>query len=184
MRKLAATLVLLPLPAVAAPDSTTQYFMNEPASLFDLGMYRLETFGNRTGSSMTLLYAEGAELDIAHTAGKVTATYDPDADMIYVAFSVADEIANAQKMENGCRAVLRTLRIDVSKSVWRMFSHYGQPRNATSQATLEAFYDKFELRCWVHDKVSDGRFWASVPLEGDFGGTADMKTGKWHTGND
>jgi hypothetical protein len=45
-------------------------------------------------------------------------------------------------------------------------------------------YDKVELRCWVHDNQSNGRFSAILPLQGDFGETTDMKIGKWKMSND
>ena len=138
MRKLLAVIVLLPLPILAAPDSTTQYFMNEPASLFDLGMHRLQAFGHRSSGNMTLLYKDGAKTDqkMTYGSGNIHAGYDPDGDMIYIYFSVADEQANEQQMENGCRDVLGLLRIDTSKSIWRMFAHYGQERDNPSQAMV------------------------------------------------
>lgn len=186
MRNIVAVIVFLALPILAAPDSTTQYFMNEPASLFDLGMHRLQALGDRSSGDMTLMYREGAKTDqkMTYGSGNINASYDPEDDMIYVYFSVADEQANEQQMENGCREVLRLLRINTSKSIWRMFAHYGQERDNPSEPMVKALYDKLELRCWIHDYKSNGRFWATLPLQGDFGGTSDMKIGKWKMSND
>lgn len=186
MRNLVAAVLILPLAAFAAPDSTTQHFMNQPANLFDLGMYRLEAFAHGSSEYMTSLYKRGAETDhkMTYGSGNIHARYDPDDDMIYVSFSVADEQATEQQMENGCRETLRLLRINTSKSIWRMFAHYGQERDNPNKALLDLLYEKFELRCWIHDYQSNGRFWASLPLQGDFGGTSDMKIGKWNMSND
>lgn len=186
MRNLVAAILFLPLPILAAPDSTTLHFMNEPASLFDLGMHRLQAFGHRSSDYMTSLYKDGAKTDqkLTYGSGNINASYDPEDDMIYVFFSVADEQATEQQMEKGCREVLRLLRINTSKSIWRMFAHYGQERNNPNEAMVKLLYDKFELRCWVHDYQSNGRFWAALPLQGDFGGTSDMKIGKWKMSND
>ena len=185
MRKLVAAVLFLPHFALAAPDSTTQHFMNKPASLFDLGMYRLEAFAHQSSENMTSLYMHGSETDQEKTygTGNLHARYDPEDDMIYVSFSVADEKATEKQMESGCREMLRLLRINTSKSIWRMFAHYGQERDNPDQAEVKSLYDKFELRCSVHDYQSNGRFWAAMPLQGDFGGTSDIKIGKWAMSN-
>ena len=186
MRHLIAAILLLPLPVFAAPDSTTLHFMNEPASLFDLGMYRLQSFGDRSSEYMTSLYKKGAETDhkMTYGSGSIHTSYDPEDDMIYVFFSVADEQATEQQMENGCREMLRLLRINTSKSIWRMFAHYGQELDNPDRSMVKLLYDKFELRCWVSDYQSNGRFWATLPLQGDFGGTSDMSIGKWEMSNE
>ena len=186
MRNLVAVVVILPWLALAAPDSTTQHFMNQPASLFDLGMYRLEAFAHHSSEFMASLYKQGAETDqkVTRRSGNIHARYDPADDMIYVSFSIADEQATEQQMESGCREMLRLLRINTSKSIWRMFAHYGQERDNPDQKMVKLLYDKFELRCWVHDHQGNGRFWSTMPLQGDFGGTSDMKIGKWKVSND
>ena len=185
MRKIFAVSVFFPLSILAAPDSTTLFFMNEPASLFDLGMHRLQAFADDSVESMTVQYWDGAESDqkAKYRSGSMHAGYDWADDMIYVYFSVADEQASDQQMEDGRRAVLRLLRINTSKSIWRMFAHYGQERENPSGSMVKGLYEKFELRCWVHDYQSNGRFSATMPLQGDFGGSSDMKIGKWKMSN-
>ena len=69
MRILVAAVLILPLLARAAPDSITQHFMNQPASLFDLGMYRLEAFAHDSSEHMTTQYKQGAETDHKMTYG-------------------------------------------------------------------------------------------------------------------
>ncbi|MGI9238653.1 MAG: hypothetical protein ACR2QZ_14745, partial [Woeseiaceae bacterium] len=131
MRNLVPAILILPLPVFAAPDATTLHFMSQPASLFDLGMYRLEAFSHHSSDYMTSLYRHGAETDQKVTDGSanIHVRYDSDDDMIYVSFSVADEQATERQMERGCREMLRLLRINMSKSIWRMFAHYGQERD-------------------------------------------------------
>jgi hypothetical protein len=60
-----------------------------------------------------------------------------------------------------------------------MFAHYGQERENPNGSMVKGLYDKFELRCWIHDNQSNARFQATMPLQGDFGGSSDMKIGKW-----
>lgn len=186
MRKFLVVTVFLPLSILAAPDSTTLFFMNEPASLFDVGMHRLQAYADDSTESMTAQYWDGAKSDpeSKYRSGNMYASYDWADDMIYVYFSIADEQAVEQQMENGCRAVLRLLRINTSKSIWRMFAHYGQERENLNGSMVKGLYDKFELRCWIHDYQSNGRFYATMPLQGDFGGSSDMKIGKWKMSND
>ena len=184
MKKLIALSLIFPVAVAAAPGTTTTYFMSEPASLFDIGMFRLQTWANQSERYMGNLYWTGAKTIQQTSEGSIHADYDPDDDMIYVYFSVTDEQATPQQMEDGCREVMRLLRINTSKSIWRMFTHYGQEFNPPNKAMVDGLYEKVELRCFVSDYQSQGRFWATLPIRGDFGGTADMTIGKWRMKNE
>jgi len=88
-------------------------------------------------------------------------------------------------MEVGCRDVLRMMRINTSKVVWRLFAHYGAEHNPAIQPMIRELYDQVELRYWITGRsTSEGRFWATLPLQGDFGGADDMNIGKWQMKNE
>lgn len=172
MKKILA-LLLFPLLAWPAPGAVTQYLMDEPASLFDIGMLRLQKLATWAESHVGYSYTLRDKLK--PMSRNISAHYDADVDKIYVTFFAMDESGSEPELEEGCRKALNQLRIVVSKSVPGVFRHSGSADPAEPTALAHTLHDMFELRCYVsgHDS-SDGRFWAIQKLD-----EQDMTIGRW-----
>ena len=164
---------LFPALVCAAPGPATQYLMNEPASLFDVGMLRLHHLIGYWEKQMTFNYKLKSQSD--PVGGNVNAYYRPEDDKIYVVLSTMDESATEEQMEAGCRYALQHIRIYVRKSLHVLFQHVGHSDPSKPFALHSAVGEMFELRCYVsaHDS-SVGRFWATQTLRAE-----EMTIGKW-----
>ena len=164
---------LFPALVWAEPGPVTQYLMNEPASLFDVAMMRLEHLVGYWEKQMTFNYTTASQS--GSVGGNVNAYYRPEDDKIYVVLSTMDQSATEEQMEAGCRYALAHIRIYVSKSLGELFQHVGYPDSSEPSALYPAVTDMFELRCYVsgHDS-SVGRFWGTQTLR-----AGEMTIGKW-----
>jgi len=179
MKKLLA-LFLFPLGVNAQPGPTTQYLMNEPASLFDIGMMRLDTlttsFEQRVGLSWVA--SDGRR---EFFKAEVHSDYDADDDKIYVSFLVMNSDATDMQMEEGCGVAMGQMSVWLAKSLPDLFQHVvgdGAAENATKLHGV--LRDMFVLRCYVSSKHStaEGRFWASKTLKDDA-----LTIGRWDVSN-
>lgn len=176
MKKLLA-LLLLPLAANAQPGPTAQYLMNEPATLFDIGMMRLDAltaaFEERVGLSWT---AGDGQREFFKAA--VNANYAVRDDKIYVSFLVMNSDATAKQMEEGCRVATEQMSIWLSKSLPALFMHAGGSGPADANQVSERLRDMFVLRCYVSSKhdTAEGRFWASKKLM-----DTELTVGRWNS---
>lgn len=178
MKKL-LLLLLVPLMSNAAPGAVTQYLMNEPATLLDVAMLRLDRltheFRERVGLSWTTDDG-GKQLFRA----EVNARYEPDDDKIYVSFSAMNSTPTPAQMEEGCTEAFFQMSIWLSKGWPQIFLHTGyvdpdQPPNMN-----DALREMIVLRCYFSSSRSsaEGRFWASKRL-----GDENMTIGRWPVGN-
>ena len=106
MKKFAAILLfLLPLLANAEPGPVTQYLINEPASLLDIGMVRLDTLTTEFEKRVGLHWTVDGEMQFFRA--EVNSRYEPDDDRIYVSFSIANSEATDAQMKEGCEMAMR-----------------------------------------------------------------------------
>jgi hypothetical protein len=166
-------LFLSPALVCAELGPTTQYLMNEPASLFDIGMVRLENLIGYWEKQMTSNYKARSKSD--PVGGNVNAYYRAEDDKIYVVLSTMDESATEEQMEAGCRYALQHIRIYVRKNLHVLFQHVGYRDPSEPAALVSTVGEMFELRCYVSGhSSSQGRFWATQTLRAD-----EMTIGKW-----
>jgi hypothetical protein len=172
MKKL-ILLFLIPTLVYAEPGPATQYLMNEPASIFDVGMLRLKQMTNYWQKQMTDNYKYHSSGN--SIGGNVNVAYRPEEDKIHVSLSVRDESATQAQMEAGCRYALRHIQIYVSKSAHALFKHV-EYKDSSEPAELDsAVREMFVLRCYIWGNgSSDVRFRAYQTLQ-----DADMTIGKW-----
>ena len=148
-------LLLLPLCAQGAPGGASQYLINEPASMLDVGMVRLD--------NLTTWFEGAVGLYWRHV--DINSEYDPDTDRIYISISVTDTSSTAEQMNDGCREALRQLGIVISKSLPELFRHVGY-RNPMEPKELDStLRGMFEFSCSVYGQSSsDLRFHATQVL--------------------
>ena len=176
-------LLLLPLAAHAQPGALTHNLMNEPATLFDIGMVRLNIlateFRNRVG-----LYWTGSAGTAEFFEAEVNSGYDAADDRIYVSFLIMNsEVTNAQ-MEEGCGVAFRQMGIWLAKSLPDLFSHDGRRDPSEAASLSDGLSEVVSLRCYVSSAKSsaEGRFWASQSLKDAMQGHP-MTIGRWHLAN-
>lgn len=173
--RLLVTALIFPALAAAAPGPLTARLMSEPASLFDVGMLRLELltadFQRRVGVHWT-----GADGNPEFFRPAIHAEYDPDQDRIHVSFLVMNSEATPEQMEEGCRHATDQMTYWLGKSLPALFSHVGD--RAQWQEMHGTFREMVILRCYVSSGVdtSIGRFWASRAL-----GESELTIGPWVT---
>lgn len=169
-------LMLLPGLAIAEPGLVTRHFKDQPATLFDLGMLRLELWASQSEETIAAQFRDQTASEPRATY--VHAEYDAAEDVIRVSTRVVDTHANDAEMAAGCRAVMRVMRINVSKTLWRVFAHYGDELAPGTEPMVERLYDQVELQCRVSGPGTDERrFLATMPLHGEpgtFGSADDM----------
>jgi hypothetical protein len=164
--RLLIALSLLPLLAQAEASPTTQYLMSEPATLFDVGMARLDhltsEFERRVGLSWTSAGGKAAVF-----RADVNGYYDAGDDRIYVSFLVMDSAATEPQMKEGCGMAMNQMAIWLRKSLPGLFLHVRDERSIEAARRFEGIADLFVLRCYVSsgEDSSVGRFWASRTLE-------------------
>ena len=171
MKKL-ILLLLLSTPICAEPGPATQYLINEPASLFDIGMLRLKRLTDYWEKQMTGNYWQKSQS--GSVGGNVNVHYRPEDDKIYVSLTILDELATEEQMEAGCRYALRHMGIYLTKSLHTLFWHKGYRDPAEPPNLRNSLEEMFELRCAVLDHQSGSRFWASRKL-----GAGDITIGQW-----
>jgi len=180
MRKTIA-LLLVPLFAGAEPGPTIQYLFNEPATLLDVAMVRLDDLTDEFENRVGLYWTEGDEM--AFFKAEINSNYEPDDDKIYVSFLVMSSEAVEEQMAEGCRNAMSQMNIWLVKSLHRMFPHVGYEDPSMPADFYVGLKDMFEIRCYFSSgrDTSEGRFWAHRKL-GSLGDN-EMTIGKWRMRN-
>jgi hypothetical protein len=176
MQKL-LVLLLLPFLAYAENSSISKILKDEPATLLDIGMVRLDNLTGEFGRRVGLYWTTASDTKEAFRAD-INSWYDAKDDKIYVHFFVMDSAAVDAQMKEGCAMAMEQMSIWIWKSLPGMFLHEGFD-NTDGAATqpYSAVADLFELSCYVsaaHDS-SVGRFWARRTLR-----DPDLKIGPWN----
>ncbi len=177
MNKLIA-LLLLPFVANAEPGPSTQYLMTEPASLFDVGMVRLDILTTEFQKRVGLSWAASAGSREFFEA-EINSDYDRDDDRIYVSFLIMNSDATDAQMEEGCGVAMSQMGIWLGKSLPDLFAPF-RPGSSTDVNLLSSLREVFVMRCYVSSArdTSEGRFWASRALT-----DRAMTVGRWDVSN-
>ena len=148
-------LMLLPLCAQGAPGGVTQYLINEPASMLDVGMVRLD--------NLTTWFRGAVGLYWRHV--DINSQYDPDTDRISISITTMDTTSTAEQMKDGCREALQQLQIVVMKSLPDLFQHVGYSNPMEPEKLGNTLRGMVELSCSVYGRSSsDLRFHATQAL--------------------
>ena len=177
MKKLLAML-LFPMIANGEPGRLTQYLMNEPATLLDIGMVRLDNLTTAFEARVGLFWTSNGEREPFRA--EVSSRYEPDDDKIYVSFLIMNSEATDPQMEEGCRMAMAQMAIWLNKSGPDLFLHIDYEDPSAPQDQYTAFQQLIELRCYVSSgrDTSQGRFWARRSLQ-----DREITVGPWDVGN-
>lgn len=159
-------LLFFPFVAIAEPGPTSQFLMNEPATLLDIGMLRLDSLTSEFDQRVGLYWsADGGRSEPFEA--DINAYYEAEDDRIYVHFFIMDSDATSSQMEEGCGVAMNQMSIWLRKGLPSLFSHIGNVRPAEAVKHFNALQEMVVLRCYIssaHD-TSEGRFWASRSLK-------------------
>ncbi len=157
-------LIILSIPMLvgAETNSVVDRLMKEKASLFDLGMHRLETYNHYWEEQIASYYRYGS--GSKNVAGNINEYYSDEEGIIHVSFSVSDLLASEAKMRAGCQAALGHVRVYIAKSLHVMFSHAGQVSGSRDVSELRSL---FKLSCTVFGNSTENvRFNGEMNLNG------------------
>jgi len=176
MKKIIAIL-LMPLIVGAEPGPVTQYLINEPATLLDIGMMRLESLATEFEKRVGLHWTDNSEMKFF--GASIHPEYEPEDDKIYVYFSVMNSEPTDAQMAEGCENAMMQMNIWLLKSMHVLFAHTGYDDPLRPADFYKGAKEMFELRCYFSSSrdTSQGRFWASRSL-GNLG-DRELKIGKW-----
>ena len=157
MRKLLVAL-LCPLLANAEPGPIAQYLVNQPASLMDVGMMRLETLATEFENRVGLHWTEEGEATFF--SAEVNAYYLPEDDIIYVSFLAMNSEPDDSQMLEGCTNAMFQMNIWLNKRMHRLFSHVGYEDPERPPDFYRQLSEMFEIRCYFSSgrDTSEGRF--------------------------
>lgn len=180
MKKIIAIL-FMPLIVSAEPGPTTRYLINEPATLLDIGMMRLETLTSEFEKRVGLHWTDNGEMKFF--GASIHPTYEQEDDKIYIYISVMDSDPTDEQMAEGCKNAMMQMNIWLLKSMHVLFAHVGYDDQSRPSDFYAGANDLFEIRCHFSSSrdTSQGRFWASRRL-GNLG-DREMTIGKWKMRN-
>ena len=150
MKRLLLALLLLPLIATADPGKATRYLINEPASLLDIMMIRL----NITLDNLEEILQEEFDTRTGTTGlgASAVASYDYENDLIVVGvhhLDLGENITDLELMEIGCRSSLWLVKEFVGTSIENSFSHEGYKSADEPEDLLEQVKKRVQLDCGV-----------------------------------
>ena len=176
MKKL-FVLLLYPLCCSADPGPATQYLLDEPATLLDVAMLRLDRFTDEFEKRVGLHWTKDGEPEFF--GASVSASYDEDADEFHIYISSMNSEPSESQMKEGCTNAMYQMNIWLNKSMHRLFEHAGYDDPLRPTDFLVRLSDQFEIRCAfsASDNSSQFRFMASRRLGAL--GSRDISVGSW-----
>ena len=163
MKKL-IVLLLFPYVVNANPETTFQYLINEPATLLDVGLVRLDDLTDEFENRVGLHWTEGEQMKWFNA--EINSYYDSDEPKIVVSFLIMSSEPSQEQMEDGCRNAMSQMRIWLLKSLPGMFLHEGFEDPSVPDDFYSGLLDMIEISCYFSSSrdTSQGRFRASHKL--------------------
>ena len=149
---LCVVLLALPLASMAAPGKTTKYLMDEPVSLFDLGMVRARYHLNNPAILDAIQDEWGWVFDASAKPPIITVEYSYEEDLIRFGFTLFEEYSLEKAWEEAeekklCTAAFNVLQPQVMMQIGSWFSHQGYAKS--SQAITVVLQDRVEIYCYT-----------------------------------
>ena len=173
MKKLLLAL-LFPFCAGAAPGPFTESLMNEPASMLDIGMLRLQMLTTEFERRVGLHWTKDGKYE--YFKASVNQRYDAEDDRIYVGIAISTDTATEAQMAEGCEYAMRQLGYWLAKFAGTSFMHVGDRERGKWREMDATMRELIVMRCYVHGETSssEGRFWAHRVL-----GATEVTVGRW-----
>ena len=170
MTRLIFVLIFLPFVAHSEPNPAIRYLMNEPATLFDLGMHQLHLSLREDRDRISEIYRNNSGSDPMEFV--VGARYDDSTSQINISIAIFDTTAESRPMSNGCRAAMEEIGGRSSVGAVRRalpvyFSHEGFVDDNAPDDFYEMLEQSVKLKCVVMNMASEVRFRASMTMGAD-----------------
>jgi hypothetical protein len=135
----------------AGQHEVIQNLMNEPASLFDIGLMKLDTFNKETYISKTLEKLSEYGLQLRKHISK-TAIYDPEKDTISMSLSLVGK-PSEKKCLDVLRIYLETVAPNTNKYVMLgITSPFAHAERFFTEETAYNFAMSYRLKVVINDK--------------------------------
>ena len=151
MKKLIAFLLLLPVFALADPGAATRYLINEPASLMDIGLVRINLFLRDEGDDITETLRVLGQEDARVIS---VARYDFASDVIVIEYF----ISNVSDKKETCRGVLENV-VGLQIMIPRLIGHTDYSSGDEPEDLSASIAHRVEVRCleWATPGSTIGR---------------------------
>ena len=138
-------LLLFPLLSFADPGGATQYLINDPVSMMDIGIFRAERDLDIIIQRRNKSYEKRRDLSLTALSGFVSYLYEDDLIVLSAELNGAEPIAKT--LEDECRLIVELMRTraNILAEVW--FSHAGFKRSGEPKDLADKIKDRIQLRC-------------------------------------
>jgi len=140
-------LLLFPLLTMADPGAATRYLMNEPASLLDVGILRIEQYIETRRVDLVERYAELTKNSNVFVT--TMADYSFDDDKVHIHFFVGAN--SGDQAQEGCRKLIADLRAEMTTLVVAAFAHSGYTKNQPAENFVDEIVQRTDIYCHVRD---------------------------------
>lgn len=173
MKRLLVLILAMPQLAGADPSGASRYLLNEPASLMDISIMRLNIGLGQLSDKLLDQFSRSAGVE--GTSLVAIASYQLTPDFVVVDVAVSDwdfVLQDNDQRKQGCRTVTNILLGWVSARVDSDFQHEGVARVDQPDTLIDELKERIKIRCRVYEglgHVGSEHFTVSVEkmLRGD-----------------
>jgi len=145
MKKLTLLVLMLPIVAIADPGAATQFLINDPVSMMDMGIFRAERDLSGIVETRKRLYKKWNDPSLTVLDGYVSYHYDDD--LIVLGVELKGVEPKAEILEEECRVILEQMRIHARVLTEPWFRHEGFKRTPEPEDFIEKIKGRTQLRC-------------------------------------
>ncbi len=127
----------------AAPSPTMQYLINEPLSMLDMGLYKLETYLNK-GMKGHFSSSEELSTKLIRTTADLDYNYSKDMIVVHHFFTI-----DSQADEMSCKKIIKATKSAINLEIWTAFKHNGFIRNSEPKSLLDDVKNKIYIKAYV-----------------------------------
>ena len=145
MKQLRLILLLIPIVASADPGQATNYLINDPVSMMDIGIFKANRRMMVLFEDIKSVYRKLDKINLINVTG--LSQYKHDDDLIVLNATLGTLETSAEVLESECRDILISMRAVTKNNLDVWFSHEGFQRASAPDNLLNQIGERVELRC-------------------------------------
>lgn len=149
MKKLISLLLLLPALASADPSPATQYLLDEPANMMDVGNIRLAAAMKNNSDLIRMNYEWATGISDVLLYTSVGYNLEADKINIHITVELGSGVYDVTKAELGCRDIVTKMTQQIRYWVGITFSHDGLEENKPDKALTDPLSKRIDVYCTV-----------------------------------
>ena len=159
MKNLVMTLLLLPFVASAKPGPVSRYLIDEPASMMDMGIWRMGQTLAADRLSVGREFEQAAGFELASLV--VAARYDFDNDFVVVPITAIAKSESPLKvtyggLETGCTETIKYIASRIGhEHLYKFFTHSGYNFGSQPESMGETLAARTKFQCNASDSIGD-----------------------------